>query len=217
MPRTSWGWEITRQELSQWTLYEDAQLLVLNKPAHVVCHPSKWGPGSSLAGACREYLGLRKVHMPSRLDRETSGVVVVAKSYPDASRLQRAVQRRQVRKVYHAILTGELRGPVRVDQPNGKAPESAVSVRRAVVPGGAAAITDFEPLACRLGLTLVRVIPHTGRNHQIRVHAQWLGHPVAGDKLYGPDETLFLEFLEFGWTERHAALLPLDSQALHAS
>jgi 23S rRNA pseudouridine1911/1915/1917 synthase len=72
-------------------------------------------------------------------------------------------------------------------------------------------------MECSGGYTLARIEPRTGRLHQIRVHAEWFGHPIAGDKIYGPDETLFLDFIAYGWTERHAALLPLDRHALHAS
>lgn len=217
MPRTSWGWEITPGELRGWILHLDEELLVVNKPAHVLCHPSKHGPWSSLVGACREFLGAGRLHMPSRLDRETSGVVLFARNTKLGSQLQRAVHHRQVRKVYHAILCGELRASVAVDQPIGKDANSSVVMRRAVLPGGQAAQTMFEPLGCGGGFTLVRITPLSGRLHQIRVHAHWLGYPVAGDKIYGPDERLFLEFIESGWNDRHAALLPFERQALHAS
>lgn len=217
MPRTAWGWEITPEEIAQWTLYEDGELLVIDKPGLVVCHPSKRGPWSSLIGACREVLGVERLHMPSRLDRETSGVVVFAKNAATGSRLQTAIQRGEVRKQYYAILCGELREPVSVDQPLGDAAGSLVAVRRAVVEGGQPARTDFQPVASAGGYTLARIKPRTGRMHQIRVHAAWLGHPVAGDKIYGPDESLFIEWLERGWTERHDALLGIHRHALHAS
>jgi 23S rRNA pseudouridine1911/1915/1917 synthase len=84
-------------------------------------------------------------------------------------------------------------------------------------PGAQTAVTHFEPLASGGGFTLVRVRTETGRKHQIRAHALWLGHTVVGDKLYGPDERLYLEFAQHGWTERHAALLPLPRQALHCA
>jgi 23S rRNA pseudouridine1911/1915/1917 synthase len=86
----------------------------------------------------------------------------------------------------------------------------------AVVEGGAASVTTFRPLEHRPGYTLADVETESGRLHQIRVHAAHIGHAVAGDKLYGPDESLFIEFIEQGWTPRLAAALPLDRQALHA-
>ena len=218
MPRTGWGWLITPDELKDWIVEETADCLVVNKPPHVVCHPSKHGPWSSLIGACREYLGVETLHMPSRLDRETSGVVVLAKDAKTGSRLQLAIMRRRVRKTYFAVLTRELGEAVTVSQPVGRDPAAAFGCAQAVLgEAGRPAETEFVPLAQGGGFTLARVHPRTGRLHQIRVHAAWMGHAVAGDKLYGPDPSLMLEFLERGFTERHAALLPLERHALHAA
>jgi len=217
MPRTDWGWEILPEELRSWVLFEDERLLVVNKPGLVVCHPSKHGPRSSLIGACREYLGLERLHMPSRLDRETSGVVVFAKDAGLGSLLQRAIEHRKVRKVYHAVLMGELREAVTVDAAIGKDTGSAVWMKQTVVVDGQPARTAFHPLVAADGYTLARVEPHTGRMHQIRVHAASIGHAVAGDKIYGPDPLLFLEFLEQGWTARLQELLRFERQMLHAS
>lgn len=204
-----------------WIIHEDDRLLVVNKPALIVCHPSKNGPWSSLVGAAREYLGLPTVHLVFRLDRETSGVVMLAKDSVTASKLQKATQQRLIGKVYLAILTGELAQSVTVDQPLGPDPDSCVTIRSKVVaagtPGAQAAVTHFLPVASAGGFTLVRVGLETGRKHQIRAHALWLGYPVVGDKLYGPDERLYLEFARHGWTGRHAALLPLPRQALHCA
>src|SRR5690606_7849545 len=77
--------------------------------------------------------------------------------------------------------------------------------------------TAFEPIFSANGFTFVRVAPHTGRKHQIRIHAHWLGHSIVGDKIYGPDDTLYLEFIENGWTPRLEAALPMRRQALHAA
>jgi 23S rRNA pseudouridine1911/1915/1917 synthase len=96
-----------------------------------------------------------------------------------------------------------------------------VTVRQRVVeagsPGAQAAQTIFKPLAATADYTLAGMRLLTGRKHQIRAHALALGHPVVGDKLYGPDESLYLEFATKGWTERHSALLPLPRQALHCA
>ena len=217
VPATGSGFEITLAELTTWIVFEDERLLVLNKPALVLCHPSKSGPWSSLIGACREYTGLATLHMPSRLDRETSGVVVFAKDRAMGSMLQRAIEHRQARKLYRAIVKGFMGGPVTVNQPIGLEGTSVVHIRQCVREDGASALTVFEPLEWREGYTLVDVRPLSGRMHQIRVHAAWLGHPIVGDKIYRPDPQLFLDFIERGWTAELQARLELPRQALHAS
>ncbi len=208
-------------ELPRWVLLEDKELLVIDKPGWLVVHPSKNGPWSSLAGALREAFRLDAVRFTYRLDRETSGVIVLAKTEDVGSRLGKAILRRQIGKAYVTILEGEMTEPVEVNQPLGPDPASGVAVKQRVVPAGSTgaqeAVTKFHPLATQGGFTLAGVELPTGRKHQIRAHAEWLRHRVVGDKLYGPDPGLYLEFAIKGWTERHSALLPLTRQALHCA
>lgn len=212
---------IAPDELNRWIIHEDDRLLVLSKPGDVVCHPSKAGPWSSLVGAAREYTQLPTVHLVFRLDRETSGVIVLAKDAKMASRLQKAVQERRVTKRYRAITWGALSEPVTVDQPLGVDLHSPVFVKSAVVRAGdmeaKASVTHFSPEAVANGFSLVRADLETGRKHQIRAHLQWLGHSVVGDKIYGPDARCYLDFIDHGWTPALAEKLLLDRQALHCA
>jgi 23S rRNA pseudouridine1911/1915/1917 synthase len=212
--------KITAAELAGWVLQADEQVIVLNKSGELPCHPSKDGPWSSLSGAVREYFGAEAAHLVFRLDRETSGVVVYARGPAMARRLQMAAQEHRYDKTYLAILTGELADAVVVDQPLGDDHDSPVAVKSKVVPAGGkgqAAVTRFEPVARGGGFTLARATTETGRKHQIRAHAQWLGHALVGDKIYGPDARLFLEFVEHGWTPALAQRLLLSRQALHCA
>jgi len=207
--------------LPGWVLFEDPRLLVLDKPGWLVVHPSKNGPWSSLAGAVREGLGVETIRFIYRLDRETSGVIVLARDEATGSRLQKAMGQRLIGKAYVTLLEGELPGVTRVEQALGPDPTVRVTVKQRVVepgsPGAQTAVTVFHPLAAGGGYTLAGVELLTGRKHQIRAHAEWLGRRVVGDKLYGPDPELYLEFAEKGWTERHSALLGTTRQALHCA
>lgn len=218
MPATDWGWLVDRDELETWILQNDEDVLLVNKPALLVCHPSKNGPWSSLAGACREYLGQKRSHLVSRLDRETSGIVLFAKHRLKSRQLQMALERRKVDKLYIAILEGHLDAEILVDAPIGPDTQSIVRSKSTVKSDGRRqeSQTRFTPLYRDSGYTLARVEPITGRKHQIRVHAKHIGHHIVGDKLYGPDEGLFLDFIEDGWTESMAQMLTLNRHALHA-
>lgn len=212
---------VNPEELRQWVLLEDEHLLVIDKPGWLVVHPSKNGPWSSLAGAVREEFKPDAIRFIFRLDRETSGVIVLAKTGTVGGRLGKAVLQRKIGKLYVALLEGELAAPVTVNQPLGPDPTANVTVKSRVVPAGSIgaqeAVTIFHPLAVRDGFTMAGVELLTGRKHQIRAHAEWLQHRVVGDKLYGPDPGLYLEFATQGWTERHSALLPITRQALHCA
>ena len=208
---------IAAEELAGWIVSDDGEVLSINKPGDVVCHPSKAGPWSSLAGAVKAGLALEKAHLIFRLDRETSGVVLFGKTERTASRLQRAMQDRRIRKTYLAVLVGEFTEEVAVDQPLGDDEASPVFVKTCVRADGKAARSRFRPLVASGGYTLAEVKIETGRKHQIRAHAQWLGYPVVGDKIYGPDARCYLEFIDKGWTPELAAKLQHPRQALHCA
>jgi len=206
-------------DLRSWLIFEDEHLLVFDKPGWLICHPSKNGPRSSLGGAVREEFQLDTIRFVYRLDRETSGVIVLAKTEAIGGHLQGAVRQRKIGKLYVVILEGEMPEAVTVNQPLGPDTTANVTVKQCVVEGAGSqeAITIFRPLAVRGGHTLAGVRLKTGRKHQIRAHAEWLGHRVVGDKLYGSDPGLYLEFAINGWTARHSELLTMSRQALHCA
>lgn len=211
------------QELESWILHEDERILVLNKPGWLVCHPSKNGPWSSLVGALREARNLDQVHLVSRLDRETSGLVILAKDAGMGSKLQTAMAQRKVDKRYHTVLEGKLQVGIgerlTVDVPLVNDRKSLVHVKCKAQKGqqGSKAISHFTPIEFGEMHTLAEVEIETGRKHQIRAHAEWLGNRVVGDKIYGPDALWFIKFTETGWTDEMAEALLHPRQALHCS
>lgn len=195
-------------------VYEDQALLVVDKPAGMVVHPAPGHSGGTLVNAllahCPE-LAASEDERPGivhRLDRDTSGLILVAKSEKVSRALQRQFKDRQVHKTYLALLDGLLQPAWgRIEAPVGRDPHHRQ--RMAVQPGGREATTEYhvlEQFAHQIGpaageYTLVRAEPLTGRTHQIRVHFASIGHPVVGDATYG----------------RRKCHLPLSRQFLHAS
>lgn len=204
-------------------IHEDDQLLVLHKPAGLVCHPTKTDEWSSLVGRLRLYYGpshsARLIH---RLDRETSGLVIAARTAEAASSLGKAMESRAVRKTYLAIARGNVVvDAVEVNAPLGRDEASPVAIKDRVREDGAPARTGFRVLLrfhrAEGDFTLLAAAPHSGRKHQIRIHLAHLGHPLVGDKLYGGDERLYLDLVagRLGEAEQRWLLLPY--QALHAA
>lgn len=170
-------------------VYEDDDLLVLNKPAGVAMHP-KSGDASapSLAAMLTNYLGEGSVpHFVSRLDKGTSGLLIAAKNGYVHDRLRRALHSSDLRREYRAVAVGRVEPPYGViDAPIGRAEGSII--RRCVRADGLPSLTEYEALQVSSRFTLLRLRPQTGRTHQLRVHMAYLGHPLAGDWLYGTED-----------------------------
>ena len=210
-------------EASLNVIYEDEDFVVVNKPAGLVCHPTKGDEYSSLIGRLRIFLtSTSQPHLVNRLDRETSGLVVVAKNKMAAAGLGAVWEKRQAKKMYDAIVHGsvEADGGL-IDAPLGRDEGSAVAVKDCIREDGAMARTQFWTTKRfhRSGgsFSVLKVMPHTGRKHQIRIHLQHIGHSVVGDKLYGLDPSFYLAFVRNELAESDRAQLLLPYQALHAA
>lgn len=203
-------------------IHEDDDLLIINKPAGLVCHPTKTDEYSSLISRVRLYLGKSAIaHLVNRLDRETSGVTLVAKRDESARELRRLWENRSVEKEYHAIVHGHVRDDSgTIDASLGKDESSRVAVKDCVRPDGLSSQTSYfvqRRFSRAEGeFTLLRVLPLTGRKHQIRIHLAHIGHPIIGDKLYGGDEDLYLALVEDRLTDAQKRRLIFPNHALHA-
>ena len=237
---------------------ESDDYLVVSKPPFLLIHPTKPSGTPTLWRQLRELLAFEiasggQVSIVNRLDRETSGLVLVAKTAAAARDFGLSMQRRSLRKEYLAIVWGWPDWEHKlVDAPldrQGKHQHSLIWLKQMIHPAGAPAQTEFfverrftkctrPPLpppnpedegggrkqlnaknstGSEEKFSVVRAIPHTGRTHQIRVHLASVGHPIVGDKIYGPDERLYLRFIETGWTHELEQKLLLPRHALHSA
>jgi RluA family pseudouridine synthase len=170
-------------------VWEDGHLLVVNKPAGMTAHASNFLPGTpTVAGALAWTRGTDFIfHSVNRLDKGTTGLMVVAKSGYVHDLLRRSLHTPRFRREYRAVCVG-CPSPEQgtVDAPIGRDETSAI--RRCVRPDGAPAVSHYQVLARGDGLSLLRLVPETGRTHQLRVHMASIGCPLAGDWLYGTED-----------------------------
>ena len=206
---------------------------MVDKPPLLLIHPTKPNGAPTLWKQLRELLAFEiassgQVSIVNRLDRETSGLVLVAKTAAAAREFGLLMQRQQLRKEYLAIVWGWPEWEHKlVDAPldrQGKQQQSAIWLKQMIHPAGAPAQTEFfverrfrRSTSSGDRFSVVGAIPRTGRTHQIRVHLASVGHPVVGDKIYGPDEQSYLRFIQTGWTYELERKLLLPRHALHST
>lgn len=208
-------------------LYEDAALIIVDKPAGLVVHPAcgNW-QGTLLNGLLYRFPELSSVPRAGivhRLDKDTSGLMAVARTVSAQTDLVRQLQARSVKREYRAVVQGRLERSGTVDAPIGRHPTQRT--RMAVVSGGKAAVTHYRPITGFASATEVACRLETGRTHQIRVHMAHLGHPLVGDILYGARggvfarqalhaERLALDHPDSGRRLQWESVLPADIAAL---
>lgn len=211
-------------------LDESDDWIVVDKPAPLIVHPANGKIEANLLGGVEVLLSYEMetggaLSIITRLDRETSGIVLIAKHREAARDLGRIFEQRRAEKEYLAIVHGwpspeewVCRAPI---LRKGELGESDIWLRQIVHERGKACETEFRVERRFLGndrrFSLIRCRPKTGRMHQIRVHLAHAGHPIVGDKLYSGEGREYLEWIETGWTESLGARLLLDRHALHAA
>jgi 23S rRNA pseudouridine1911/1915/1917 synthase len=212
---------------------ESADWIVVDKPPFLEAHPSKPNGRPTLWDGLRALLAYElvnggQVSIINRLDRETSGLTLVAKNRATARAFCLQMEARRIEKEYLALVWGwPENDSFIVDAPilrQGDREPSAIYLKQKVHPDGAHARTWFQVESCftlettnGYRFALVRAFPETGRMHQLRVHLAHAGHPIVGDKIYGPDESCYLEFIRTGWTPALSARLLLPRHALHSA
>ena len=212
---------------------ETPDYIVVDKPPFLLAHPTKPEGPRTLWGELRSLLAFEianggQVSIVNRLDRETSGLVLVAKTAEAARRFGLLMQQQRIAKEYLAIVWGwpewestVFSAPLARQGAHGS---SAIHLKQTIHPAGAEATTEFHVDRRFARVTtagdkfsVIRALPATGKTHQIRVHLAALGHPIVGDKIYGPDDRFYLRFIETGWTAELQRALLLPRHALHAA
>ncbi|MCY3001023.1 MAG: RluA family pseudouridine synthase [Planctomycetota bacterium] len=203
-------------------LHEDEDVLAVDKPPMLPVHPSGRHLADTLIQRVHARYGADKLERESRprlahrIDRETSGIVLIG-MHPEAhAELRRQFEEHEVGKEYLAIVRGSpTQDSGTVNDPIGSARGSSIGLKMACRPDGDEARTDWKVLERRRGCSLVHCRLFTGRQHQIRVHLESIGHPLVGDKLYGYGEHYFQKYNDGELTPEDLAVLELPRQALH--
>jgi len=215
-------------------LFEDDDLFIINKPTNLLSHPTDKVVNRTVLGVVRHFRpDIKSLHLLHRLDRETSGVLALAKNPKAARAWTRAMERHAVRKEYLALVHGKVTPAEGViDMPIGRE-NGPIKIRQWVnIPGAVRAITKYSVLSHFRGQSpqtniahfrglspdsIVRIFPETGRLHQIRVHFAAIGHPLLGDYLYMGQGELYLKMIKEGLTDADRARLGFARIALHAA
>lgn len=190
VPEVESGENIIRTEMDLDILYEDEDILVINKPAGMPVHPSMGNYENTLANGIAWYFSQKGEDFVyrciNRLDRDTTGALILAKNPLSAAVLSVQMKRRQIRRTYLALVDGVLPESGVVDAPIARMEESVIT-REVNFETGESAVTHYERLAVGRYYSLAELHLETGRTHQIRVHMKYIGHPLPGDYLYHPD------------------------------
>ena len=190
VPEVESGENIIRTEMDLDILYEDEDILVINKPAGMPVHPSMGNYENTLANGIAWYFSQKGEDFVyrciNRLDRDTTGALILAKNPLSAAVLSVQMKRRQIRRTYLALVDGVLPESGVVDAPIARM-EGSVITREVNFETGESAVTHYERLAVGRYYSLAELHLETGRTHQIRVHMKYIGHPLPGDYLYHPD------------------------------
>ncbi|MBN2341346.1 MAG: RluA family pseudouridine synthase [Deltaproteobacteria bacterium] len=200
-------------------IYEDDWYIAVDKPPRLPVHPTAKYLKNTLTYLLEELYGAEnRPNLTHRLDSETSGIVLCAKTL-DAERLAKGLfARRKVQKVYLAIIDGVISPESgRIEAPISPDPTTIIKARMwCGDPNGLPALTEYETLKHANGRSLLRMRPRTGRQHQLRVHLKHKGHIIVGDKLYAADQDLFLDYMQEGLSPSIIERAGHERQALHA-